>query len=172
MKTVNQKLKELILDKGIKLTTISQKTGFSSQNIHRILESEDIKLSQLLSICGAIDVEVASLLEASYEKMLNKIAVLEEEIKALKYEKSRILNNSVGFDKLRNFEKLVENNMNRGLGLIYFEHDSLNKLFVSVSAPLKGLVSNEEYTQVEYCAINIELTEDLEKKGYQIDIIR
>lgn len=61
--SVNNRLKTLIKEKGIKITDISKKTGISRQNIERILDADDLKVSQLFNICEALKISVCDLLE-------------------------------------------------------------------------------------------------------------
>ncbi len=56
MHTINDIIKSYIEEKGIKLSELARKTGISAQNLSRILQAKDLKVSQLFSISEALSV--------------------------------------------------------------------------------------------------------------------
>ena len=54
--TINNKIQNYIEKKGFKLVDISKKMGISKQNFSRILNSDDLKLSQLIELCKVLEV--------------------------------------------------------------------------------------------------------------------
>lgn len=171
MENINQKIRELINSKGVKLTAIATKTGYSTQNLNRILTSNDIKFSQLEAICKVLETDIYQFLASDYVNT-GVIESVFEENKALKDEKRRIVKNSIGFDQLRKIEKIIENKALLGLGLIYLEHDSINNVFQLVFAPLSIKIVQNEYFLIEKCAIENYLDMNLSDKGFVLESLR
>jgi len=77
--TVNGKIRNYIEENGIKLTEVARKTGISRQNLSRILDSNDIKVSQLLALSEALGVEPGVFVELPGARI--KLKQLEENVK-------------------------------------------------------------------------------------------
>lgn len=55
--TVNQKILEYLAENGIKQNHLAKKLGVSKQNLSRILNSDDLKVSMLIKICNVLNIK-------------------------------------------------------------------------------------------------------------------
>ena len=61
--TVNQRLKELLREKKLKQTEVSEKSGIAYQSLHRAVNSRrPVYAEELLPLADAIGVDVSALL--------------------------------------------------------------------------------------------------------------
>lgn len=62
--TINERLKSILDDRGVKQAYISQKTGFSADVISRILKgNRKILADEFLTICNALSIDPNSFRE-------------------------------------------------------------------------------------------------------------
>lgn len=101
---INKKIQTYIENKGLKLVDISKKMGISKQNFSRILNSDDLKLSQLIDLCKILNVNPSyffdgseSINNAEIEGYKKRISELEE-----------IISNKNEIDMLKFFNELKE----------------------------------------------------------------
>ncbi|MES2837032.1 MAG: helix-turn-helix domain-containing protein [Bacteroidota bacterium] len=70
--TVNQRIKDYIKIKGIKYTEIAVAVGLSNPNLHRLLSSDDIKVSMLVKFCKALNVDMDYFIEGKSNLLAEK----------------------------------------------------------------------------------------------------
>jgi DNA-binding Xre family transcriptional regulator len=62
LKYSNIQFKKILLDRGLSITELANLVGTSKQNLSRILQNDDIKLTTFLEICDALKVNPSDLL--------------------------------------------------------------------------------------------------------------
>lgn len=85
MININARILAFLSANGLSITYLSKKTGISKQNLTRILNSSDIKISQLFLITKAIDKPITFFFtgneyvsDSEYSSLLCRLKDLEE----------------------------------------------------------------------------------------------
>jgi DNA-binding Xre family transcriptional regulator len=82
---INEFISAYIDSKGVKRTTIAKSLGITKQNLNRILNAPDLKVSQLLEICKVLDVDPGFFLSETNSKKNSEIEKYKGKIEALEY---------------------------------------------------------------------------------------
>lgn len=85
--TVNQRILNYIDEKGIKSVDLAKKLDMSKQNLSRILNADDMKVSQLLSISKILEVSPTTFLSDESTISPEEMSELEQLREALKRNK-------------------------------------------------------------------------------------
>jgi transcriptional regulator with XRE-family HTH domain len=89
MQTINEIIKHYIEEKGIKLSELARKTGISAQNLSRILQAKDLKVSQLFAISEALSVPYDYFIYY-YSRQFSTVSDCLRSIKGLKEENKQM----------------------------------------------------------------------------------
>ncbi|HXB40549.1 MAG TPA: helix-turn-helix domain-containing protein [Bacteroidia bacterium] len=76
---VNKRIVKYLEDRGINNSVLAKKAGLSKQNLSRVLSSNDIKLSQLLSITKALELPLTYFFDGN-ENVTNEIESYKQKI--------------------------------------------------------------------------------------------
>jgi transcriptional regulator with XRE-family HTH domain len=82
--TVNKKILDYIKIKGLSQSEIANKMNIAQSSLNRTLNSDDLKISQLIALCKAIEVSPNYFFDGTETIDNNKISLLENEITSLK----------------------------------------------------------------------------------------
>lgn len=69
MQDVNNVIIKKVKEKNVKWSTLARKTGISKQNLCRILNSNDIKISQLILIAEALGETACNILQEAMKNL-------------------------------------------------------------------------------------------------------
>lgn len=126
--TINKKIQAYIENKGFKLIDISKKIGISKQNFSRILNSDDLKVSQLLELCKVLEVNPSYFFDGS-EMLNNKESI------NIKREKEFL-------DKLYHNEITARiNEERRSRHLIQYYYETIGFILLNKNTLLKNVKS-------------------------------
>ncbi|MBL7909528.1 MAG: helix-turn-helix transcriptional regulator [Bacteroidia bacterium] len=78
---INTNIKKYIKEHGINITALARNTGFSKQNLIRILNSDDIKVSQVYKISEALDKDKKYFFNIKSEEEKKEIEALYSQVK-------------------------------------------------------------------------------------------
>lgn len=82
--SVNKKILNYIKENGIIQSELCKKLGYTQANLSRILNSDDIKVSQLEKICEALEVPILKFFDGAEIYSVSAVENLKQELEVLK----------------------------------------------------------------------------------------